>query len=119
MNSVVLYDALFDVANPNQALMTQMTAQVLFVASSAKDAVPVPLTALRPMAAEDRPRGLSPATAPALAPAARPADPAEKARALFAPPAPDSTAALRRHAAGGGSSGRAAPAAAPRRDTDQ
>jgi macrolide-specific efflux system membrane fusion protein len=55
VNNVVLYDALFDVANPNQALMTQMTAQVFFVASSAKDAVLVPLTALRPVAAEGRP----------------------------------------------------------------
>ncbi len=57
VNNVVLYDALFDVANPNQALMTQMTAQVFFVVSSAKDAVLVPLTALRPVAAEARPRG--------------------------------------------------------------
>jgi len=56
VNNVVLYDALFDVANPNQALMTQMTAQVFFVASSAKDAVLVPLTALRPVAVEGRPR---------------------------------------------------------------
>ena len=55
VNNVVLYDALFDVANPNQTLMTQMTAQVFFVASSAKDAVLVPLTALRPVAAEGRP----------------------------------------------------------------
>jgi len=52
VNNVVLYDALFDVANPNQALMTQMTAQVFFVASSAKDAVLVPLAALHPVAAE-------------------------------------------------------------------
>ena len=52
VNNVVLYDALFDVANPNQALMTQMTAQVFFVAASAKDAVLVPLTALRPVASE-------------------------------------------------------------------
>jgi macrolide-specific efflux system membrane fusion protein len=57
VNNVVLYDALFDVENPNQALMTQMTAQVFFVASSAKDAVLVPVTALRPVAAEGRPRG--------------------------------------------------------------
>jgi membrane fusion protein, macrolide-specific efflux system len=57
VNNVVLYDALFDVANPNQTLMTQMTAQVFFVASSAKDAVLVPLTALRPVAAEGRTRG--------------------------------------------------------------
>ena len=56
VNNVVLYDALFDVANPNQALMTQMTAQVFFVAASAKDAVLVPLAALRPVAAEGRPR---------------------------------------------------------------
>jgi macrolide-specific efflux system membrane fusion protein len=57
VNNVVLYDALFDVENPNQALMTQMTAQVFFVASSAKDAVLVPVTALRPVAAEGRARG--------------------------------------------------------------
>jgi macrolide-specific efflux system membrane fusion protein len=55
VNNVVLYDALFDVENPNQALMTQMTAQVFFVAASAKDAVLVPLAALRP-AAEGPPR---------------------------------------------------------------
>jgi macrolide-specific efflux system membrane fusion protein len=47
VNNVVLYDALFDVENPKQALMTQMTAQVFFVAASAKDAVLVPLAALR------------------------------------------------------------------------
>jgi macrolide-specific efflux system membrane fusion protein len=56
VNNVVLYDALFDVANPDQILMTQMTAQVFFVASSAKDAVLVPLTALRPVATEAQPR---------------------------------------------------------------
>ncbi len=50
VNNVVLYDALFDVANPDQTLMTQMTAQVFFVAASAKDAVLVPLAALRPVA---------------------------------------------------------------------
>ncbi|HEY5290679.1 MAG TPA: efflux RND transporter periplasmic adaptor subunit [Burkholderiales bacterium] len=57
VNNVVLYDALFDVANPDQVLMTQMTAQVFFVASSARDAVLVPLTALRPVAAEGPPSG--------------------------------------------------------------
>ena len=46
VNNVVLYDALFDVPNPDQILMTQMTAQVFFVTSSAKDAVLVPLPAL-------------------------------------------------------------------------
>ena len=46
LNNVVLYDALFDVENPNQVLMSEMTAQVFFVVSSAKNAVVVPLTAL-------------------------------------------------------------------------
>ncbi|WP_294265085.1 efflux RND transporter periplasmic adaptor subunit [Propionivibrio sp.] len=51
VNNVVLYDALFDVENPDQALMTQMTAQVFFVAASARDAVLVPVAALGPLAA--------------------------------------------------------------------
>ena len=50
-------DALFDVENPNQTLMTQMTAQVFFVISSAKDAVLVPLAALRPVRPEGGQRG--------------------------------------------------------------
>jgi macrolide-specific efflux system membrane fusion protein len=45
-NNVVLYTALFDVANPNKQLMTQMTAQVFFVRASAKDAVTIPVAAL-------------------------------------------------------------------------
>jgi macrolide-specific efflux system membrane fusion protein len=45
-NNVVLYNALFDVPNPDGALMTQMTAQVFFVVAEAKDAVLVPLSAL-------------------------------------------------------------------------
>lgn len=47
VNNVVLYDALFDVPNPNQELMTQMTAQVFFVVAAAKDAVLVPVAALQ------------------------------------------------------------------------
>jgi macrolide-specific efflux system membrane fusion protein len=57
VNNVVLYDALFDVPNPKQTLMTQMTAQVFFVAASAKDAIQVPLTALRPVGAKGRTGG--------------------------------------------------------------
>jgi macrolide-specific efflux system membrane fusion protein len=66
VNNVVLYDALFDVANPNRALMTQMTAQVFFISASAKDAVLVPLAALRPVASQAsagrarRPAGMDP-----------------------------------------------------------
>jgi len=46
-NNVVLYTALFDVANTDRQLMTQMTAQVFFVRASAHDAVTVPVAALR------------------------------------------------------------------------
>jgi macrolide-specific efflux system membrane fusion protein len=46
VNNVVLYNALFDVPNPEGALMTQMTAQVFFVVAEAKDAVLLPLNAI-------------------------------------------------------------------------
>lgn len=45
-NNVVLYTATFDVANPTDELMTQMTAQVFFVTASAHDVVTVPVSAL-------------------------------------------------------------------------
>lgn len=48
VNSVILYDALFDVANQDQKLMTQMSAQVTFVVASAKNVIAVPTAALRP-----------------------------------------------------------------------
>lgn len=47
VNNVVLYNALFDVPNPDGALMTQMTTQVFFVVAEAKDAVVVPMSAVR------------------------------------------------------------------------
>lgn len=47
LNNVVLYNALFDVPNPNGELMTQMSAQVFFVAASAKNVPIVPMAALR------------------------------------------------------------------------
>lgn len=47
LNNVVLYNALFDVPNPEGALMTQMTAQVFFVVAEARDALLVPLTAIQ------------------------------------------------------------------------
>jgi membrane fusion protein, macrolide-specific efflux system len=56
VNNVVLYDALFDVDNRDGALMTQMTAQVFFVAAEAKNAVLVPVSALRPASAPAAPR---------------------------------------------------------------
>ena len=45
-NNVVLYNALFDVPNPDRRLMTQMTAQVFFVVARAEDALSVPMAAL-------------------------------------------------------------------------
>lgn len=46
VNNVVLYNALFDVPNPDGTLGIQMSAQVFFVHDSAKDAVLVPVAAL-------------------------------------------------------------------------
>jgi macrolide-specific efflux system membrane fusion protein len=48
VNNVVLYNALFDVPNPNKELMTQMSAQVFFVSAAAKGVPLVPMAALRP-----------------------------------------------------------------------
>lgn len=46
LNNVVLYDALFDVANGDGDLGIQMSAQVFFVHAAAKDAILVPASAL-------------------------------------------------------------------------
>ena len=46
LNNVVLYNALFDVANPDQVLKTQMTAQVFFIRAAARDVLVVPLAAV-------------------------------------------------------------------------
>ena len=46
LNNVVLYNALFDVENPENALKTQMSAQVFFVRAAARDVLTVPLAAL-------------------------------------------------------------------------
>lgn len=51
VNNVVLYNALFEAENDDGALMTQMTAQIFFVTAQAKDAVQVPVAALRPAGA--------------------------------------------------------------------
>ncbi|WP_341912689.1 efflux RND transporter periplasmic adaptor subunit [Ferrovibrio terrae] len=47
VNNVVLYSALFDVANPERDLLTQMSAQVFFVISKAENLPVVPMAALR------------------------------------------------------------------------
>lgn len=48
VNDVILYNALIDVANPDNALMTSMTAQVFFVLGEAKNVLLVPVAALHP-----------------------------------------------------------------------
>ena len=57
VNNVVLYNALFDVANPDGALMTQMTTQIFFVVAQARDVITVPLSALRPAGSSDGVKG--------------------------------------------------------------
>lgn len=46
-NNVVLYNALFEVPNPDRRLMTQMTTQVFFVAEAAEDVLAVPVAAVQ------------------------------------------------------------------------
>ncbi len=53
VNDVVLYNVLVDVDNRQQALMTDMTVQVFFVLEEARNALLVPLAALRPEPGKD------------------------------------------------------------------
>lgn len=53
VNDVILYNALIDVANTDQALMTSMTAQVFFVLGAADNVPIVPVAALRPAKSGD------------------------------------------------------------------
>ena len=115
-NNVVLYNALFDVPNANQSLMTNMTAQVFFVAAAAKDALLIPAAALssntRPGDASGRrERGAGgpgrgsgrddrAASAPAVeaAASAAPPLPAASAAASPSPTEPDREAGMSREA---------------------
>ncbi|MDQ2076805.1 efflux RND transporter periplasmic adaptor subunit [Marinimicrobium sp. ABcell2] len=55
-NNVVLYSALFDVPNEGGRLLPQMTAQVFFITAQAKDALILPVAALRFGGSEGAPR---------------------------------------------------------------
>lgn len=46
LNNVILYNALFDVPNENRVLMTQMSTQVFFIESQAKDVLLVPMSSV-------------------------------------------------------------------------
>ncbi len=48
VNNVVLYNALFDVPNPDHDLLPQMSAQTFFLIGEAKQVPVVPMAALRP-----------------------------------------------------------------------
>lgn len=81
-NNVVLYNALFDVPNTNQSLMTSMTAQVFFVAAQAQSTLLVPAAAVQSAPRGPRRPGgaASTAQAGASAPAASAAAPASANR---------------------------------------
>ncbi len=49
VNNVVLYSALFDVQNPDNDLLPQMSAQVFFIVSHAENVPVVPMAALKAM----------------------------------------------------------------------
>ena len=46
LNNVVMYNAQFDVDNPDRVLLPQMSAQVFFVQAAADDVVQVPVSAV-------------------------------------------------------------------------
>lgn len=79
LNNVVLYNALFDVSNANQDLMTQMTAQVFFIAASAEDALVVPMSAVTLARGEGRGRRSAEPQREASAPASSAASSASRA----------------------------------------
>jgi macrolide-specific efflux system membrane fusion protein len=91
-NNVVLYNALFDVPNQNQSLMTSMTAQVFFIAAQAQDTLLVPAGAVQMAPRGPRRPGTAQAgPPPAAAPAS--ATPSASAPSASAPSASAASAA--------------------------
>jgi len=64
VNNVVLYNALFNVPNEQRVLMTQMSTQVFFIVSQAKNALLVPVSALNYGPLAGGPRGIPPGERP-------------------------------------------------------
>src|SRR6185369_14118538 len=105
-NSVVLYNALFEVKNEGSALLPSMTAQVFFVRAEARNVLVVPMAALQQgqqivRAQQDKDKGKdkkdATATPPKMAEQRRPQP--QRSRSLMkpaarAPPPPQET---RRH----------------------
>jgi macrolide-specific efflux system membrane fusion protein len=63
-NNVVLYTALFDVDNSDNALLSDMTAQIFFVTASAKNVLKVPIGALTYPDGKSRPASAAQTFAP-------------------------------------------------------
>jgi len=59
LSNVVLYNALFDVPNESRSLMTQMSTQVFFIESQAKNVFLVPMSALNFSGSRSESRTLS------------------------------------------------------------
>lgn len=93
LNNVVLYNALFEVPNEQRVLMTQMSAQVFFIESQAKNVLLVPMSAVSfgPPRGE-RPQGertkASPPTETQQAEWKKRRDATESAEKLANPPRP-------------------------------
>ena len=118
-NNVVLYNALFDVPNANRALMTNMTAQVFFIAAQARDALFVPAAAVtstrRDVRRGPRPADAAEAAAPVAAAGSAPAAASQPVAAT--PAAVPASGAVARGVVWGGPS--APPSRGPRRATVQ
>ncbi|MFK4825246.1 efflux RND transporter periplasmic adaptor subunit [Paenochrobactrum sp. BZR 588] len=68
LNNVVLYYALFDVPNPDDELKIDMSAQVYFINDAAKDALLVPVSALKDAPSGNGKTGSSSATVSVVTP---------------------------------------------------
>ena len=64
-NNVVLYTALFDVDNSDNALLSDMTAQIFFVTASAKNVLKIPVGALTYIDGKGRPASAAQSFTPA------------------------------------------------------
>ncbi|THF64725.1 efflux RND transporter periplasmic adaptor subunit [Pseudothauera nasutitermitis] len=109
-NNVVLYNALFDVPNPDRRLMTQMTAQVFFVVGRAENALTVPMGALSNLGTRTRPPGMGAEGGPGMRPAGGERPAAGERPAMQRPPgAPNGEGGMRRARAAEGEDGAGGP----------
>lgn len=125
-NSVVLYNALFDIANEGSSLMPSMTAQVYFVNAEARNVLTVPMAALqqgqqisRELAAKERKDGKKPNAAPGAAGAPGGAAPGAAGATMSATTPPGGSAQATAAAGGATPATPAAPAKGDAQTTPQ